>query len=239
MTTAIAPKRFGWSSLGTLTRSSTVRGPIRPVGFGGGERPAPLRASDRVAAFEIVMLLRCIAPIASRRRVISHQPGPRLTPDPCGLLAEFNHARPAYRLVRLLGMLDIDARVERRFDGGRHRYELYRVMVAAGCGEVLRGILDQAWRTGYLLICRSAGRALPRWQQRDRRALAVAAWRAALMAAGRRRSTSLALRLAEPETTAVLVNAARLMGVQTRAQTRPGYQLLSVCTDAHYQQLLA
>jgi hypothetical protein len=195
--------------------------------------------SDRVAAFEIVMLMRCTAPIAGRRRITSEQPGNRMRPEATGILNEFNQAAAAYRLVRLLAALDIEARVDRHFSGGRHRFELYRVIVAPGSADRLRGILDDAWRSGYLLLCRSSDRAMARWQQRDRRSLAVAAWRAALLSAGRRRSSSLALRLADPDTTSVLVNAARAMGVHTRAQTRPGYQLLSVNPDSQYEQLLA
>ncbi|MQA25531.1 MAG: hypothetical protein GEU94_08670 [Micromonosporaceae bacterium] len=200
---------------------------------------APLCAADRVAAFEAVMMMRCTAPIAARRRVTSEQPGPRMVPEMTGLLSEFNQAQPAYRLARLLTSLEVEARVDKRSDGGRHRYELYRVMVSPGSGTALRRVLEAAWRAGHMLLCRTADRALPRWQQRDRRALAVAAWRAALMAAGRRRSASLALRLADPDTTLVLVNAARTLGVQTRAVTRPGYQLLSLSTGSHYEQLLA
>lgn len=184
-------------------------------------------------------MMRCTAPIVARRRVTSDQLGYRSMPDASGVLNEFNRAAAAYRLVRLLGTLDIEARVERSFEGGRHRYEVYRVIVSPGSGNALRAVLDEAWRTGYLQLCRGGDRAMARWQQRDRRALAVAAWRAALMAAGRRRSGGLALRLADPDTTSVLVNAARAMGVHTRAQTRPGYQLLSVSPDSQYEQLLA
>jgi hypothetical protein len=185
------------------------------------------------------MMMRCTAPIVARRRVTSEQQGYRSTPDASGMLNEFNRAAPAYRLVRLLAALDIEARVDEQDAGGRHRYQVYRVIVSPGVGRAMRAVLDEAWRAGYLLLCRAGDRALPRWQQQDRRALAVAAWRAALMSAGRRRSSSLALRLADPDTTSVLVNAARAMGVHTRAQTRPGYQLLSVSPDSQYEQLLA
>ncbi|MGH3713249.1 MAG: hypothetical protein ACRDT4_07265 [Micromonosporaceae bacterium] len=183
--------------------------------------------------------MRCTAPIVARRRVTSDQLGYRSTPDANGVLNEFNQSAAAHRLVRLLQALQIEARVDKSFEGGRHRFEVYRVFVSPGSGTALGRILDEAWRSSYLLLCRTNDRALARWQQRDRRALAVAAWRAALMAAGRRRSGSLALRLADPDTTSVLVNSARAMGVHTRAQTRPGYQLLSVSPDSPYEQLLA
>lgn len=198
-----------------------------------------LSTTDRVSAFEAVMMMRCTAPIVGRRRVTGTGPALRSAPDASGVLNEFNQPAAAYRLVRLLGGLGIDARVERRFDGGRHRYQLYRVIVPPGSGFTVRAILDTAWRSGYLLLCRSLDRSLPRWQQRDRRALAVVAWRAGLMAAGRRRSATLTLRLADPDTTSVLVNGARAMGVHTRAQSRSGYQLLSVCPDSGYERLFA
>lgn len=198
-----------------------------------------LCAADRAAAFEAVMMMRCTAPIAAKRRVTSTQPGYRSAPDASGVLNEFNRPAAAYRLVRLLAALDIDARVEARFDGGRHRYEVYRVIVSPGDGATLRSLLDEAWRSGYLLLCRTSDRSLPRWQQRDRRALALAAWRAAMMAAGRRRSATLTLRLADPDSMSVLVNGARTMGVHTRAQTRSGYQLLSVSPDSRFEQLFA
>lgn len=243
MTAAIAPQRqAAWTSRGPAkVPVRGVRGAIRTVGTGDAPHPAPapLCAVDRIAAFEVVMMMRCTAPIVARRRLTSDRPGYRLAPDASGVLHEFGQARPAYRLVRLLSALNVPAHVERRFDGGRHRFEVYRVIVAPGSGDLLRNILEEAWRSGYILVCRSTGRSLPRWQQRDRRALAVAAWRAALMAAGRRRSTALALRLADPDTTSVLVNGARLMGVVTRAQTRSGYQLLSVSPNSQYEQLLA
>jgi len=154
-----------------------------------------------------------------------------------GVLNEFNQPAAAHRLARLLATLDVDARVERRFDGGRHRFEVHRVIVSVSDGTALRAVLDDAWRSGYRLLCRGSDRALPKWQQRDRRSLAVAAWRAALMSAGRRRSATLTLRLADPDTTSVLVNSARVMGVRTRALTRAGYQLLTVSPDLSPERL--
>jgi hypothetical protein len=191
-----------------------------------------------MAAFEAVTMMRCTAPITGRRRVTGTQSGYRTAPDASGMLNEFNQPAAAYRLARLLTTLDVDARVERRFDGGRHRYEVYRVIVSVSDGAALRAVLDDAWRSGYLLLCRSSERALPKWQQRDRRSLAVVAWRAALMSAGRRRSATLTLRLADPDTTSVLVNGARVMGVRTRAQTRAGYQLLTVSPDLGPERLI-
>lgn len=236
--TAFAYPRRPRASLGA-SRPAGPRRPGRPVSPGSPTSVGPLCVKDRIAAFEIVVMMRCTVPIAARRRITSTQSGNLMTPDSNGILNEFNQAPAAYRLVRLLAALDIEARVDRHFAGGRHRFEVYRVILAPGSGDTLRAILDEAWRTGYLLLCRSSDRAMARWQQRDRRTLAVAAWRAALLSAGRRRSSGLALRLADPDTTSVLVNAARTMGVHTRAQTRPGYQLLSVNPDSQYEQLLA
>lgn len=205
----------------------------------GGMPPvvSPLCAAARMAAFEAVTMMRCTAPIAGRRRAAGTRPGYRTAPDMSGVLNEFNQPAAAHRLARLLATLDVDARVERRFDGGRHRYEVHRVIVSVSDGTALRAILDDAWRSGYRLLCRGSERALPKWQQQDRRSLAVAAWRAALMSAGRRRSATLTLRLADPDTTSVLVNSARVMGVRTRAQTRVGYQLLTVAPDLCAERL--
>jgi hypothetical protein len=200
---------------------------------------APLCSADRATAFEAVTMMRCTAPIAARRRVTSPQAGYRPALDAGGVLNEFNQPAPAHRLVRLLAALDIGSRVEARLDGGRHRYQVYRVIVSPGAGPGLRSVLDEAWRSGYLLLCRSSDRSLPRWQRLDRRDLAVVAWRAALMAAGRRRSAALTLRLADPDTTSVLVNGARVLGVHTRAQARSGYHLLSVGPGFRFEQLFA
>lgn len=214
-------------------------GPATPGQTRRPARTAPLASADRTAAFEAVMMMRCTAPIVARRRVTTDQLGYRSAPDANGVLNEFSRAPAAYRLVRLLGTLEIEARVDQRSEGGRHRYELYRILVSPGAGTTLAGVLDQAWRSGYLQLCRSGDRALARWQQRNRRTLAVAAWRAALMAAGRRRSGTLALRIADPDTVSVLVNAARVLGVNTRTQTRQGYQMVSLSPDSPYEQLLA
>lgn len=198
---------------------------------------SPLGPAERALGFEAAMMMRCTVPISARRRMDS--PLRLFGPSASGVLSEFNQAAAAYRLARLLDALGIDVRVEQNLNGGWHRYQVYRVVVSPGDGGQLQSILDSAWRSGHLLLCRSVDRLLTRWQQRDRRALATAAWRAALLAAGRRRGGTLALRLADPDTTSVLVNGARFLGVQIRAQSRPGYHLLSVRPGTQSEQLFA
>jgi len=244
MTAAITgDRRPGWTPVAHPSRTSTRPGgghrALRPVTPGSPPTVMPLCPANRAAAFEAVMMLRCTAPIAARRRVTSAQLDHRMVPDASGVLNEFNQPAPAYRLVRLLAVLDIGSRVEARLHGGRHRFQVYRVIVSPSDGPILRRLFDEAWRSGFLLLCRVSDRSLPRWQQHDRRVLAVTAWRAALMAAGRRRSANLALRLADPDTTSVLVNGARIMGVHTQAQARSGCHLLSVPPSSRLNRLCA
>lgn len=185
--------------------------------------------TNRAAAFEAVMLIRCAAPITTtRRRLLEETPATRLSVDVEGVLVEFGQPAAAHRMARLLAVLGIDAEVETRWAGGRHRYEIYRVRVNSGHADLVRTVLEDAWRAGYGVLCRFPEQYLTRWQQRDRVAFATGAWRAALLAAGRRKSTTLALRIAESETTAVLVRAAQVLGIQTLTQSRTGYQLVVV-----------
>jgi hypothetical protein len=161
------------------------------------------------AAFESACLLRCAATPA----------------DP--VLAEFDHRDAADRLASLLTGLGCAADQETRTGGGRRRYDLHRVLVPQP--RPTGRMLAAAWRQGRqaLLSTETLGASSPRHTQRL--TLAHAAWRAAMLAGGRRRRGDLLwVRLGDQEMAAVLVRAARLIGVSTEVSRRPGCFMVAV-----------
>ncbi len=184
------------------------------------------------ATFEAVMLLRvagpptgALGPIRTVRRPES------LTP---GLLAEFDSAAAAERLAAAIAYIAPVARVESRFHGQRHRYGIHRVSVPPEAAPVVQSALDRAGSAGSAVLCAETS-ALPRLsprQHRHRRALATAAWRAALLASGPGRgSDRLSVRVGDPATTRVLVRAAALLEIGVSAVLRPGGHL--ICVSGH------
>jgi hypothetical protein len=198
--------------------------PNGPIGHGIGMDQDPVRdivlAAALPAAFESACLLSCagVRPAALR-------PAPLIG----AALAEFDQQEAAARLVSLLTGLGCAADHEIRTGGGRRRYDVHRVLVPEPRRLATGRLMAAAWRQGRqaLLATETLGASSPRHTQRV--TLAHAAWRAALLAGGRRRRGDLLwVRLGDQEMAAVLVRAARLTGVSTQVSRRPGCFLVAV-----------
>ena len=174
--------------------------------------------------FEAAVLLRCTSITVSRyprlRRPASRPPA---------VLAEFSDDRPADRLIELLTAGTVAATRVDLTAGGHRQHRLFRVVVPAEQTKPLRRLFDLAWTAGRneLLAGLPVGTTSPR--QAVRWALATAAWRAALLAAGpRSRPDYLGIRVSDPDTAAVLVRSARVLEVPVTARTAGGCTLLAV-----------
>lgn len=180
------------------------------------------------SAFESACLVECVDNSRAQR-----QPLPAPVPRAGGALAEFDREDAADRLVYLLDGLGCEAVRESRTGGGRRRYEVQRVVVAESQRLATSRMLAAAWRQGRqaLLSTEQLGASSPRHVQRL--TLAQSAWRAALLAAGqRRRGHLLWVTLRDQEIAAVLVRAARLLGVTAEVARRPGCLVVTVAADA-------
>jgi hypothetical protein len=181
-------------------------------------------------AFEATCLIQCtdVSRVPGRRRP-GWRAGHGRTPLVVPALAEFDGAEAATRLATLLGDLGFAATHEVTIGGGRRRYEVHAVAVPPGRRDDTHRLLATAWRQGRraLLDTDPVGSSSPRNARRA--ALARAAWRSALLAGGRRlRADFLGVRLGDHEMAAVLVRAARLLGVTAGVLTRPGCLLVTV-----------
>ncbi|MFC0529418.1 hypothetical protein [Phytohabitans kaempferiae] len=182
------------------------------------------------AAFEATSLIQCtdVSRVPGRRRP-EWRTGLTMAPLVPPAVAEFDHEEAARRLATLLGDLGFAAGHEVTTGGGRRRYQVQRVVVPAAERDGTHRLLATAWRQGRraLLGTDPIGPSSPRNAQRV--TLARAAWRAALLAGGRRlRADSLGVRLGDQEMAAVLVRAARLLGVTAGVMSRPGCLLVTV-----------
>ncbi|MCU7726215.1 hypothetical protein ODJ79_21010 [Actinoplanes sp. KI2] len=142
---------------------------------------------------------------------------------------EFDRGDAAGRLTLLLTRLGVAAEHEVQSGGGRRRYDLQRVHVPEAQRAATARMIAAAWRQGRqaLLGDQALGASSPRHAQRL--TLAHAAWRAALLAGGRRRRGDLtSVRLGDHEMAAVLVRAARLLDVATEVSRRPGCVMVAV-----------
>lgn len=181
------------------------------------------------------MLLRCTG-ITSSRYPRHHRPAPAL---PLDVFAEFSEGSAANRLAALLRAAGVPASRDEVVAGGRWRYQLHRVSVPGPFRTVARERLDNAWHEGWDVLLNMAvtGSSSPR--RSHRLALATAAWRAALLAAGRRvRAESLGVRVSDRDTAAVLLRAARMLDVPAAMQSRTGCWLLTVPPGDHRETLL-
>jgi hypothetical protein len=182
------------------------------------------------AAFESACLVQCtdVTRMSGRRR--SQWPAASApAPLVAAALAEFDQKDAAARLASLLTDLGYTPSREVRTGGGRRRYDVQRVLVPEPQRIATNRMMAAAWRQGRqaLLGTDPLGSSSPRRAQRV--ALARAAWRAALLAAGRRfRADMLWVRLGDHDMAAVLVRAARLMGVTAEVTSRPGCLLVTV-----------
>lgn len=203
------------------------------------------------AAFEAASLIQCtdVGRLPGRRRP-ERRAG--LAPTPLAAaastsaplasapLAEFDHEDAAGRLTALLGELGFAASREVRTGGGRRRYTVQRVLVPAPQRAAATRTLSAAWRQGRraLLSTDPLGASSPRNAQRA--TLACAAWRAALLAGGRRlRTDVLGVRLGDPEMAAALVRAARVLGVTAVVLPRSGCLLVTVSAPDERARILS
>jgi hypothetical protein len=190
----------------------------RPTEAGGPWRQA------RVDVFEAALLLRCTGITVSRYPRHHHRPA-----RPAHVFAEFSDPHAAGRLVALLCAAGVPAGRDEVVAGVRRQYRLHRVSVPVPWRAAARRLLDDAWQEGWevLLDTTATGASSPRRSHRS--ALSVAAWRAALLAAGRRsRSSSFGVRVSDRDTAALLLRAARMLGVPAAIQARTGCWLLTV-----------
>ncbi|GAB1640749.1 hypothetical protein [Krasilnikovia sp. MM14-A1259] len=189
-------------------------------------------------AFESACLVQCadISRLPGRRRPEWRDV---LVPGPSDdtAFAEFDQRDAALRLAALLTGLGCAAGVEGRSGGGRRRYHVHRVLVPETRRPAAVVMLGAAWRQGRLaLMCNETLGSSARANAR-RATLAQAAWRAALLAGGRRRRAGLlGVRLGDHEMAGILVRAARLMGVPAEMTSRPG--CLQVTVPAEITQML-
>lgn len=191
-------------------------------------------------AFEATCLIQCtdVSRVPGRRR-----PEWRNTlatiPPAQPTLAEFDAEPAAVRLATLLAGLSFAATHEVTIGGGRRRYRVHSVVLPPAQREDAARLLATAWRQGRraLLGTDPIGSSSPRNAQRA--VLARAAWRSALLAGGRRlRTDSLGVRLGDQEMAAVLVRAARLIGVTAGMMTRPGCLLVTVADADDRERVL-
>ncbi|MFI5890190.1 hypothetical protein ACIA5D_08715 [Actinoplanes sp. NPDC051513] len=167
-------------------------------------------------AFEAACLVRCA--------VAQGQPASMI---------EFDREDAAGRLTSLFTRLGCAAEHEVHTGGGRRRYDLQRVLVPETQRRAADRMVAAAWRQGRraLLSTETLGSSSPRHTQRV--TLAHAAWRAALLAGGRRRRGELmSVRLGDHEMAAVLVRAARLLDVSPEVSRRPGCFMVAVPAGA-------
>jgi hypothetical protein len=182
------------------------------------------------AAFESSCLIRC----ADVTRLPGRRPPERegvLAPAaPFGdAVAEFDEIEAADRLTSLLTALGCVASSEVHTGGVSRRYDVQRVLVAGEQRLATGRMIAAAWRQGRLALVgtETLGASSPRHAQRV--TLARCAWRAALLAGGRRRRGEfLWVRLGDHEMVAVLVRAARLLGTTAEVIRRPGCLVVSL-----------
>jgi hypothetical protein len=190
--------------------------PNGPIGHGVEMNHDQVRdivlAAALPAAFEVACLLRCA--------VAQGQPASMI---------EFDREDAAGRLTSLLTRLGCAAEREVHTGGGRRRYDLQRVLIPEAQHRATARMVAAAWRQGRqaLLSTETLGSSSPRHAQRV--TLAHAAWRAALLAGGRRRRGELtSVRLGDHEMAAVLVRAARVLDVSPEVSRRPGCFMVAI-----------
>lgn len=201
--------------------STGTSGPDRRIPRG----PGGTGLLDRVSltdAFEAACLIRCTRGRSERQ--------------PDTVLAEFSSAAAAARLGELLDRLGTPARPERITAGLRRRYELHRLH-STNLGQPI-AVLANGWRQGRAAVLDPAATGVTTPRHARRRSLAAAAWRAALLAAGRHvRTNILGVRLHDTELAAVLVRSAHLLGAAASVAPRSGCLLVSVPGGADRERI--
>jgi hypothetical protein len=194
-----------------------------------------------VAAFEAAMLVRCTAGRAATGRShalfvtqASRNARSVATSDAVAsevaasdAVVEFSQAPAAHRLVQLLLKAGASVSHDSYMAGNRHRYRVHRVVAPAAANDHL----NDAWHRGYVELCGRPGAYRSQRQCWHRDRLAAAAWRAALLAAGRAKMPLLGVRVADLDTAAVLVGASRVLQVPVELRSRPGGPLLTMTDE--------
>ncbi|GAA2519794.1 hypothetical protein [Winogradskya humida] len=181
-------------------------------------------------AFEAACLVRCteVAGLPGRRRPQQALATPPVV-APRGVLAEFDQPAAAARLTALLTGLGFPARHDVHSGGNRWSYDVQRVLLPESRRAAATAMMATAWRQGRqsLLDATPLGGSSPRHTQRL--ALAYTAWRAVLLAGGRRRRTDrVRVHLGNHDLATVLVRAARLLEVRAEVISRPGCLMVAV-----------
>ncbi len=195
---------------------------------------APIDRS--LALFEAAMMGRCAAlptrapgrPRAAGGLTLVGEPGIS------GVLVEFASADAARRYRAAVAPLTADVAVHERQLGWRHQYEVHEVSVPVRLEPMVTNRLRRAWQAGAdVLVDRRP------MQSEKRRAVARAAWRAALLVVGPGRGVAcVRLRLADLKVMEVLLIAAAELGLSAQAQRRPGGYLVTVDGVERVRRLL-
>jgi len=158
-----------------------------------------------------------------------------------GVVADFDSAAAAVRFRDAVARcLRERAWVEPVVSGIRYNFEVYRVGVAPHRRAYAIDLLATAWRDSLATINdrQPLSRSSVRWRRRQE--LAVAAWRAMLLASPPvRTSRALRVRLPSVELATVAVRSARLLGVDTQMRHGQGVCVVSVEEQAAAYRLLA
>jgi hypothetical protein len=217
----------------TLTQPRTE--PDTPDAAAPAQTSAGPWRQARVDIFEAALLLRCTGITSSRYPRLNRRP-PAVPPD---IFAEFSDAQAANRLAALLRAAGIPVGRDELIAGGQRQYQVHRVSVPDPCRAEARRMLDDAWQEGWdvMLDPTATGSSSPRRSHRT--ALSVAAWRAALLAAGRRyRSSSFGVRVSDRDTATLLLRGGRTLGLPAAMQARTGCWLITVPSGAPLELLL-
>ena len=151
------------------------------------------------------------------------------------VLAELSHEAAADRLAILMGHLLMPASRHVETAGIRHQYRIHRLHVADRRASL--NVITMAWQQGRkaLLTTAAIGSTAPLAAHRPK--LAEAAWRATLLAAGRRRGRSvLGLRLIDTGLAAVLVRGAQMLGVPAALVQKENCILIKVPAVAEQER---
>lgn len=194
--------------------------------------PPPLDWLTLGDAFEAACLLRCTPPPTAARPSVAL---PARSPG-----VEFNRQDAAQRMRQLLARLDIPVTHEVAVGGLRRRYELHRLWVPQEHQSAYTRVLNAGWWQGRRELL---GGPLPGASPARRRMvtrLAAAAWRSALLAAGRHvRRHILGVRLTDRELAAVLIRGAAVLDVPAGLRPGTGCFLVSVADGPDRERILS
>ncbi|WP_051798303.1 hypothetical protein [Catenuloplanes japonicus] len=186
--------------------------------------------STFVTAFEAVCLVRCARPVlpTETRRPRLSAVGRTDAPQNAAV-AEFDREDASQRLTTLLDCLGYRARAQERDGGGVRRYAVQQVTIAEPDRIAVDRMMVTSWQRGRqrLLGTDPLGHSSPHHMHRV--VLARAAWNAGLLVGRLRpRHGLLRIGIAEPDMVAILVRAARLLGVTASVSRRSGCFVIAV-----------